>query len=59
MMMLYKGFKEDQFNKVNYVIYYPQTAPLVHCPQDACFKNNKNKLQAMSEIICNPNGVKV
>jgi hypothetical protein len=51
MMMIARGFKEDQFNKINYIVDYPKTAPLVHCPQDVCFKNNKNKLQAMSEII--------
>jgi hypothetical protein len=51
MMIIARVFKEDQFNKINYIVDYPKTAPLVHCPQDVCFKNNKNKLQAMSEII--------
>ena len=51
MMMIAMGFKEDQFNRINYVVDYPKIAPLVHCSQDACFKNKKNKLEAMSEII--------
>lgn len=51
MMMIAMGFKENQFNKINYVVEYPKIAPLVHCSQDACSKNNKNKLQAMVEII--------
>lgn len=51
MIMIAMGFKENQFNKINYVVDYPQTAPLVHCSQDVCFKNKKNKLQAMSEVI--------
>jgi hypothetical protein len=51
MIMLAEGFKEDQFNKVNYVVDYPKTGPLVHCSQKFCTENKKNKLQAMSEII--------
>jgi hypothetical protein len=51
MMMIANGFKEDQFNKINYVVHYPQKAPLVHCSQNMCSKNKKNKLQAMTEII--------
>jgi hypothetical protein len=51
MRMIAMGFKEDQFNKVKYVVDYPKTAPLVHCSQNVCSKNKKNKLQAMSEII--------
>jgi hypothetical protein len=51
MMMIARGFKEDQFNKINYVVDYPKTAPLVHCPQDACLKNKRTKLEAMREIL--------
>ena len=51
MIMLANGFKKDQFNKINYVVDYPKTAPLVHCSQRFCTENKKNKLQAMSEII--------
>jgi hypothetical protein len=41
---------KDQFNKLNYVVDYPGTAPLVHCSQKFCTENKKNKLQAMMEI---------
>jgi len=51
MIMLANGFKKDQFNKINYVVDYPKTAPLVHCSQRFCTENKKNKLQAMREIL--------
>jgi hypothetical protein len=51
MMMIAMGFKEEQFNKINYVADYPKIAPLVHCPQDVCIKNDKNKLQIMTKIL--------
>lgn len=53
MMMIAMGFTKDQFNKINYVVDYPKVAPLVHCSQDVCVKNNKNKLQVMNELYEN------
>jgi hypothetical protein len=42
---------KDQFNKVDYVVDYPKIAPLIHCSQNHCKKNKKNKLQAMNEVL--------
>jgi hypothetical protein len=55
MIMIAIEFSEKDINKLKYVVDYPNTAPLIHCSNRFCAENNKNKLEAMSEIIIDKN----
>lgn len=51
MVMVAHGFDANIYNKIKYVTDYPIQAPLVHCSQRFCSENNKNKLEAMFDIL--------
>jgi hypothetical protein len=51
MIMIAMGFSDKNINKIKYVVDYPNMAPLIHCSNKFCSENQKNKLEAMSEII--------
>jgi hypothetical protein len=51
MIMLANGFSNSDVNKINYVVDYPAVGSLIHCAQNICEFNQKNKLEAMNELL--------
>lgn len=52
MIMIMCGFNDSNlYNKISYVVDYPYMAPLIHCSQHHCKKNNMTKLEAMQNLV--------
>lgn len=43
--------RKIKFNSLKYVVDYPNTGKLVHCPQNICHYANLDKLQIMQQLL--------